>query len=375
MEYSKGINQLVVQCNVAEGLYILEVYDYKIEVKYIDKIIWSKSFEKKINSCRKVLGNFSSISQQIEIKLETGVILNYSTTGNLLHNNQNPIGKFDYLEEEFSAMTLASIDCGEGYFKVRLKVESDGEFELFDTRGMCVYQGKDKEIVFETCIFNYELLQVKSRDSIEVQEIVVSRIKALSITYIIGDSTLTNQKLPFWGWPQLLQAKTKHICVNYAISARSTKSFELEGRLDKLYNNLKRGDKLIIGFGHNDEKENYFGTEVKEYICNLKKIKEKCESIGVKTYIATPIARRNFLDSRLKDTHIEYLNELYINFPNNILDTNLISRQLINKYGREESKQLFVHCDMLKVYDNTHTSYLGAAEICKMVLDIYKNAL
>lgn len=47
---------------------------------------------------------------------------------------------------------------------------------------------------------------------------------------------------------------TKLQVTNLALSGRSSKSFLTEDNYDTLKTNLKEGDYLLIGFGHNDEK-------------------------------------------------------------------------------------------------------------------------
>ena len=44
---------------------------------------------------------------------------------------------------------------------------------------------------------------------------------------------------------------------NHAVNGRSTKSFRDEGRWDKVMQELKKGDYVIIEFGHNNEKSEH----------------------------------------------------------------------------------------------------------------------
>ena len=74
--------------------------------------------------------------------------------------------------------------------------------------------------------------------------------------YIIGDSTVEDNKPPFrgWGWalPKFLREGVQ--VQNHAMSGRSTRSFVDEGRFDPVREGMKPGDVLMIQFGHNDEK-------------------------------------------------------------------------------------------------------------------------
>ncbi len=72
--------------------------------------------------------------------------------------------------------------------------------------------------------------------------------------FIVGDSTL-NSNAPLRGWGQEMAQffdSTKINIVNRAIGGRSSRTFQNEGRWDKVLTELKKGDFVIIQFGHND---------------------------------------------------------------------------------------------------------------------------
>ena len=77
--------------------------------------------------------------------------------------------------------------------------------------------------------------------------------------YIIGDSTVRNGdgtgKNGQWGWGSFLADyfdTTKIIIENDAIGGRSSRTFITEGRWDKILSKLKKGDFVLMQFGHND---------------------------------------------------------------------------------------------------------------------------
>ena len=80
--------------------------------------------------------------------------------------------------------------------------------------------------------------------------------------YMVGDSTMCEYNpldayyYPRYGYGMQLgnYLDSKATVVNLALSGRSSKSFTTEANYAKLQNELKAGDYLIIGFGHNDEK-------------------------------------------------------------------------------------------------------------------------
>jgi lysophospholipase L1-like esterase len=76
----------------------------------------------------------------------------------------------------------------------------------------------------------------------------------LPTLFIVGDSTL-NSNAPLRGWGQELAQffdLKKINVVNRAIGGRSSRTFQYEGRWDKVLADLKPGDFVIIQFGHND---------------------------------------------------------------------------------------------------------------------------
>lgn len=79
------------------------------------------------------------------------------------------------------------------------------------------------------------------------------------VLYIIGDSTVRNGdgtgKNKQWGWGSFIANyfDTSKISVqNHAIGGRSSRTFLTEGRWDKIMASLKKGDVVLMQFGHND---------------------------------------------------------------------------------------------------------------------------
>jgi lysophospholipase L1-like esterase len=77
--------------------------------------------------------------------------------------------------------------------------------------------------------------------------------------FIAGDSTASDyppERAPRAGWGMALQSffgpnRGVH---NHALSGRSSRSFIEQGALDAIAGELRKGDVLLIQFGHNDEK-------------------------------------------------------------------------------------------------------------------------
>jgi lysophospholipase L1-like esterase len=83
--------------------------------------------------------------------------------------------------------------------------------------------------------------------------------KEKPVFYIIGDSTVRNGdgsgKNQQWGWGSFMvdHFDTNKISIrNHAIGGRSSRTFITEGRWDRILATLRKGDYVIMQFGHND---------------------------------------------------------------------------------------------------------------------------
>ncbi|HVG17209.1 MAG TPA: GDSL-type esterase/lipase family protein, partial [Chitinophagaceae bacterium] len=83
--------------------------------------------------------------------------------------------------------------------------------------------------------------------------------KSKPVLYIIGDSTVRNGdgsgRNGQWGWGSFLSQyfdTTKISVQNHALGGRSSRTFITEGRWEKILLNLKKGDYVLMQFGHND---------------------------------------------------------------------------------------------------------------------------
>lgn len=92
---------------------------------------------------------------------------------------------------------------------------------------------------------------------------VIPALNRKTALYLAGDSTMAEysaESRPQSGWgewlEQALDNKIEFEVKNYAMGARSSKTFIAESRLAQIAENLKEGDWLLIQFGHNDASQN-----------------------------------------------------------------------------------------------------------------------
>lgn len=211
--------------------------------------------------------------------------------------------------------------------------------------------------------------------------------------FLIGDSTMANKenpdKNPEHGWGQMLPLlMTSGIEIqNHATNGRSSKSFRTEGRWDKVMKQLKKGDFVIIQFGHNDQKINdsaRFTNPYTQYRANLERYVNETRAKEAYPILMTSIVRRNFNENGvLVDTHKEYplvvrmvANDLKVP----MVDLQLLTEQMEISYGPERSKKLHLHYKKGEVDyypegkdDDTHLSKLGAESIAKRATVSLKN--
>jgi lysophospholipase L1-like esterase len=205
--------------------------------------------------------------------------------------------------------------------------------------------------------------------------------------WVIGDSTAANKKpeaAPETGWAMVLQEFfTDGVKVhNHAVNGRSSKSFLSEGRWKAVMDSLKKGDYVVIQFGHNDEKADtvkhtdpfttYEGL-LKMYIFDTR-------SRGAVPIICSSIVRRHF-DSigKLKDTHGDYIaaaREIAGKSGSYYIDMEAKTRKLVTEAGREGSKSIYLFCKPGEypnrpagVQDSTHLSVKGAHQVAGLFVE------
>ncbi len=210
--------------------------------------------------------------------------------------------------------------------------------------------------------------------------------------YTIGDSTMAeydSTRHPLTGWAEMLQPLfNENVKVyNHGKSGKSSKSFRDLGYWKTVYDSLKKGDYVIIQFGHNDEKE-YDSTRYTipggSYNANLKRFIDETREKGAIPILATSIRRREFdKEGKLVDTHGEYPNAVREvakeeNVP--LIDLQKLTKPLIEGLGVEGSKKLFMNFEpgQYTAYpdgkeDNTHLTEFGATEVSKLVAKEIKN--
>lgn len=201
--------------------------------------------------------------------------------------------------------------------------------------------------------------------------------------WIIGDSTVEDNKPPFrgWGWalPQFVREGVE--VRNIALSGRSSLSFRTEGLFAPAEEGMKPGDLLMIQFGHNDEKddEERHTDPESTYRDELWRYCRTALEAGAQPVLITPVSRRFFVGGgSLLYTHGEYpraVRELAAEKGIPLCDLKKDSRALYLALGEEKTAELFVRLspgenpDFPEGHDDkTHFNAFGAQKICGLVV-------
>src|SRR4051794_29356406 len=120
--------------------------------------------------------------------------------------------------------------------------------------------------------------------------------------YIAGDSTAStyvSSLAPRAGWGQALPVflTPNAVAVNVGKSGARSKSFIDPGRLGHILGRIKRGDSLLISFGHNDEKieaPTRYTEPSTTYKSYLSQYIDESRAKGAIPVLVTPVERRRF---------------------------------------------------------------------------------
>ena len=202
--------------------------------------------------------------------------------------------------------------------------------------------------------------------------------------YIIGDSTVRNSNRPQCGWGELISEYFDSSLINIsnqAMAGRSTRTFIKEKRWDKVLATLKKGDFVLMQFGHNEgsrpdtSKGGYRGVlkgigdetvdllwkdstveTVHTYGWYLKKFVNDVTAKGATPIICSMIPRNEFVTGKVKRADNDYgkwAAEVAINEAAFFIDLNRITADKYDLLGPEEVKKYFPG-------DHTHTNLEGA---------------
>jgi lysophospholipase L1-like esterase len=203
--------------------------------------------------------------------------------------------------------------------------------------------------------------------------------------FLVGDSTMADQpkeKYPETGWGQALpEYLTEGIEVeNHAKNGRSTKSFIDEGRWEAVMERLQAGDFVVMGFGHNDQKdydETRYAAPWTDYRANLERMVDEVLARGAKPILVTSIYRRAFTDDGQPEATLGDYPEVTRAVASErgvpLVDLNVMTRQLLLDAGVAGSANIYMQIPAGEYAnlpdgkdDNTHLQRRGARQVAEL---------
>ncbi len=227
--------------------------------------------------------------------------------------------------------------------------------------------------------------------------------KEKPVVYTIGDSTVKNGRGDgsggLWGWgdPIALFFDTMKVKVeNQALGGTSSRTFQTKGLWEAVRSKLKKGDYVLMQFGHNDgsalndssrargtikgvgeeheEIDNILTREhetVHSYGWYLRKIVRETKEKGAIPIIITPIPRNDWENGKVKRTpesYPEWALEVARQERIQAVDLNLLMSKRLGTYGEEKVTGRFFYSR-----DHTHTSAEGAVLAASLVVEGLKS--
>ena len=226
-------------------------------------------------------------------------------------------------------------------------------------------------------------------DAPRINSLVIEKVDDVPTVFLCGNSTVVdNDREPWASWGQMItRFFDEKVCIaNHAESGLSANSFIYGFRLEKVLSQMKKGDYLLVEFGHNDQKQKGPGKGAYySFAYYIKQFIDETRMRGGYPVLVTPTRRRQYdKDGKIKDTHEDYpaaIREIAAREGIPVIDLQDMTKVLCEAMGQEESKHLYVHYPARtypgqnrELKDNTHFNPFGAYEVAKCVIEGMKKA-
>ena len=216
----------------------------------------------------------------------------------------------------------------------------------------------------------------------------VKREEGKPVVFITGDSTVKNtdrDSTGMWGWgsqaDRIFDAE-KITWINCVQAGRSCRTYIREERWEKVYNDLHKGDFVLIQFGHNDIGELHRGKHrgeipgtadtscvsrvvlqneaynevVYSFGWYLKKMIDDCRQKGATPILVSLTPRNEWPGGKIErrnDSYGKWYREVVEETGCEFIDLHNITADALDEIGQERAKEYYNN-------DHTHTSLRGA---------------
>ncbi|MCX2476814.1 rhamnogalacturonan acetylesterase [Pedobacter sp. MC2016-05] len=216
--------------------------------------------------------------------------------------------------------------------------------------------------------------------------------------FLIGDSTVKNGKGKgdgaLWGWGSFIENffDTEKINIeNDALGGTSSRTFQTNGLWDAVLAKVKKGDFVMMQFGHNDSSPlddtarargtiKGIGMESKDTFNPIKKKQETVYTYGwymrkfikdIKAKGATPIICSSIPRNPVKDGKVILVNDSYAGWAQEVAKAENVDFIPLNQLIKD--KYSVSSADQIKSYftekDHTHTNEDGAKVNAALVVE------
>ena len=270
------------------------------------------------------------------------------------------------VKAELRRLMLERVDTELGEFVTRdfsvnvrtPTISTGGEVKLKDRERTSEQWAWDEKLTLE---FNGARPSISS---LKIEKVSVPTV------FLLGDSTVCDQPgEPYASWGQMITRffGGKVAIANHAESGESLKSSLVAKRLDKVLSLMRRGDYLLIQYGHNDEKEKGEGVGAfTTYKASLKQFVTATKRKGGIPILITPMHRRTFdANGKITNSHGDYpeaVRQAAKEEKVALIDLTAMSKDIYESLGRDGSGVMF------KEGDGTHHNAYGAYELAKAIV-------
>ena len=192
--------------------------------------------------------------------------------------------------------------------------------------------------------------------------------------FLMGDSTVTDQPavtpyapgVNYAGWGQALQlyVGTEYLISNHAHSGLSTETFRDMGHYELMLEQVRPGDKVLIQFGHNDQKRLHLAADT-GYTENLLRFIRELREAGAEPILVTSLARNTWASEKKYNDmlfpYAEAVKRIGERESVKVCDLHGKMKAAILDAGMEGAKPWFHPCDY------THPNDFGAHMIAGFV--------
>ncbi len=183
---------------------------------------------------------------------------------------------------------------------------------------------------------------------------------------LAGDSTVTDQAGgDYASWGQMLPRFLDGLSVaNHARSGETMKSFLTSLRWDRLMQDTRPGDIVLIQFGHNDEKKQWprtYAAPDGAYPAYLAAFVADVRQRGATPVLVTPVARRTFgKDGRIENSHAGYdaaVRDVATRLKVPVIDLTQQTATFYETLGPDVAQAAFANGGKEKTHHNAYGAY------------------